>query len=223
MARAHAGKDQAGPGGPCAVAPRPRGRPSVEQSGAIRRQIVSVATEEFVDSGYERASMDRIAARAGSTKTTLYRLFASKDELFVEALRSALAGAVARLPDIDPAGEEPEAALRAFARAMRASYREGRSSALWHSVLAVRRQFPELFREISDLMNQETIASRLARYFERATARGALAVPRPDVAARHFALLVGPAQEWSTGRADDLSEEERLEEIIGLFVRGYAA
>jgi AcrR family transcriptional regulator len=203
------------------IVPRSRGRPSVKESDRIRRQIVAIATDEFVENGYERASMDRIAARAGSTKTTLYRLFASKDDLYKVALQSALAQAVGRLPELS-AANDPEATLREFAGAMRASYREGRTSALWHSILTVRKQFPDLFRAITEVMRHETIASKLADYLEWATAKRILHVPRPDLAARHFTILVGPAQEWMIAGPEEASEEERIAEIIRLFVRGYS-
>jgi TetR/AcrR family transcriptional regulator of autoinduction and epiphytic fitness len=52
-----------------------------------RAAILEAAIDEFRASGYEATSMDRIAARAGASKRTVYNHFPSKDELFSEILR----------------------------------------------------------------------------------------------------------------------------------------
>ena len=50
---------------------------------AVReRQILDLAEELFAEQGYERASMDELARRAGVTKPVIYRLVESKDALF---------------------------------------------------------------------------------------------------------------------------------------------
>lgn len=47
-----------------------------------RIAILSAATEEFLASGYDATSMDRIAARASVSKRTVYNHFPSKEALF---------------------------------------------------------------------------------------------------------------------------------------------
>lgn len=47
--------------------------------------ILSAAIQEFLEVGYESASMQRVAARAGLTKGGIYHHFASKDELLMRA------------------------------------------------------------------------------------------------------------------------------------------
>ena len=49
-----------------------------------RDAILKVASQVFQEMGYERASMDEIAARMGGSKVTLYGYFASKQQLFLE-------------------------------------------------------------------------------------------------------------------------------------------
>lgn len=48
-------------------------------------QIIDAAVEEFVEKGYEGASMESIARRAKLTKGGLYHHFNSKDEILLEA------------------------------------------------------------------------------------------------------------------------------------------
>ena len=51
-----------------------------------REAIVQAAIAEFRANGFEVTSMDRIAARAGVSKRTVYNHFSSKDELFARIL-----------------------------------------------------------------------------------------------------------------------------------------
>lgn len=60
----------------------PRGRPTPERIAAIGAAIRQAALELFVDVGFEAASMDAIAARAGVSKGTLYSRYDSKEPLF---------------------------------------------------------------------------------------------------------------------------------------------
>lgn len=51
-----------------------------------REAIIQAAITEFRDNGFKVTSMDKIAARAGVSKRTVYNHFPSKDELFAEIL-----------------------------------------------------------------------------------------------------------------------------------------
>lgn len=51
-----------------------------------RAAILDAAVAEFRQSGYEVTSMDRIAARAGVSKRTVYNHFPSKEALFAQIL-----------------------------------------------------------------------------------------------------------------------------------------
>lgn len=48
--------------------------------------MMTAAQRVFIDKGYERASMETIAQEAGVSKMTLYRNFASKEELFIACM-----------------------------------------------------------------------------------------------------------------------------------------
>ena len=55
--------------------------------GDKKAQLVEVAIEHFNRSGFHATGIDLILAESGIAKTTLYRHFASKEDLIVEALR----------------------------------------------------------------------------------------------------------------------------------------
>jgi AcrR family transcriptional regulator len=71
-----------------AVRPRPRGRP--RRTGA-RREIVDATLELLAERGFQAATMDAIAARAGVGKNTIYRRWGSKEELIADTLHELTA------------------------------------------------------------------------------------------------------------------------------------
>src|SRR3954452_22369584 len=56
-----------------------------------RERIVDAALELLAEGGYASAGVQAVAARAGVATGSLYRHFASKDDLFTEVLRRAAA------------------------------------------------------------------------------------------------------------------------------------
>jgi AcrR family transcriptional regulator len=72
-------------------------RPRV--TGAREEEILDAAVDQLLEVGYDRLTMDRVAEHAHASKATLYRRWACKQTLVVDALtRSHRA---AELPDSD--------------------------------------------------------------------------------------------------------------------------
>ena len=79
----------------------------------LREHILDTAKLAFLEDGFERTSMDAIAARAETSKRSLYAHFPTKDALFlavVERIR-ALFGARMRTPG-EYSGQPEEAVVR---------------------------------------------------------------------------------------------------------------
>jgi AcrR family transcriptional regulator len=67
----------------------------VRRGDDLREHMLFIAKDVFLESGFERASMDVIAARADTTKRTLYAHFENKEKLFlavIELVRGLLLG-----------------------------------------------------------------------------------------------------------------------------------
>jgi AcrR family transcriptional regulator len=64
---------------------RKPGRPRSAQS---HQAILEATVELLAETGYEAMSIEAVAARAGVGKTTIYRRWASKEELVSEAIRT---------------------------------------------------------------------------------------------------------------------------------------
>ena len=67
--------------------PKKRVRPTRAQT---RARLLKAAGEVFAERGYDRASLDDVAAAAGLTKGAVYSSFASKDELFYALMRERI-------------------------------------------------------------------------------------------------------------------------------------
>jgi len=81
---------------------------------ARRAQIVEAAIETIASDGYARASLTRIANRAGISKSVISYHFRGKDELVGEVIKEALAKADAVMRPRVGAQRSYAAALRAY-------------------------------------------------------------------------------------------------------------
>lgn len=71
-------------------APPKSATPGRPKDPAKRAAILAAATRLFPLEGFERVSMDQIAAEAGVSKLTVYSHFGDKDNLFREVIRSRI-------------------------------------------------------------------------------------------------------------------------------------
>ena len=74
---------------------RGRGRPPLRSDEETLRLIVDAAASMFRDGGYAGTGMSAIAARAGVSTKTLYRLVPTKDGLFQRVISSRISRFVA--------------------------------------------------------------------------------------------------------------------------------
>lgn len=79
----------------------------------LPKRILLAAFVTFVERGYDKASMDEVAAAAGTTKRTVYAHYGSKEALFRAALGNAVERFLSELPDLDHQGD-PEHELVTF-------------------------------------------------------------------------------------------------------------
>jgi AcrR family transcriptional regulator len=80
----------------------------------LRRHILFTAKNVFLETGYERASMDTVATRAGTSKRSLYAHFESKDKLFLAVLDLVRELYLDRLKTPDAYAGEPAEAVTLF-------------------------------------------------------------------------------------------------------------
>src|SRR6476619_2838353 len=84
-----------------------KGRP---RSVAADRAILEAFRLELSEKGFSRLRLEHVAARAGVGKSTIYRRWASKEEL-AEQLLETLAGPHIAIPDVEDTRRELLAAV----------------------------------------------------------------------------------------------------------------
>ena len=197
---------------------RAPGRPTTEDSEALRQAVTQAALEEFVGRGFEYGNVNHVAAKAGVTKATVYRLYGSKENLFKVAIRSAIERSRLSHWKID-SDLDLEVVLRDAAVRISHAYTSGLIWPLWHSVLAVKRRFPDFYEEVLAIVRSESNAAALAKFLEDLRQRGLVDVDDPWAVAHHFSLLVGQGRELGLPAGHDAQmEADRVAGIVKMFV-----
>ncbi|PRY22341.1 TetR family transcriptional regulator [Pseudosporangium ferrugineum] len=195
------------------------------RSEGKRAAILAAAEALFVTDGYERVSVDAIAARAQVSKRTVYDHFGDKQALFLRVLErvgDALVATIRTALDEElTAGREPRDALTAFARRV-ATETFPSSDYVTYQRLTSRQwalpQLPEPVRDRPELLLEER--------FAKLAAEGVIATSDPGTAARHFtALTIRLALDALNANPGARVREEAILKIIAdgvdAFLRAY--
>lgn len=80
---------------PCLQGKKRRcGRPTPQDTEQLDQYLLEVAAGLFVENGYAGTSVDQIARKASASKQTLYRRYASKEDLFKAVITNLTASVV---------------------------------------------------------------------------------------------------------------------------------
>lgn len=167
---------------------RTRGRPA----GMTGDELIVVARAVFLEHGYERASMDEIAARAGISKASLYRAHSSKAVLYAAVVQHwATAGRNAMRPALDRLRRHPDTrkGLIELAESMREGMLNPTVLAMRRLVIAEAPAHPEVATAYLQ-QSWDTNIGDLARTLASIAAEGRLRLDDPRAAANHFTWLV---------------------------------
>jgi AcrR family transcriptional regulator len=114
------------------------------RSDAKRAEILKIATDLFLAKGYDAVSVDSIVAKAGGTKTNVYKHFGGKAELFAAVVEALCQQIVHSFADMDLSNLEPEAALRQVGRAFLGALFSQRSVRQHRIVISESTRFPSV-------------------------------------------------------------------------------
>ena len=153
-----------------------------------RLQIVEGAALVFAESGYDGASMSRIAHHAGVSKGTLYNYFDSKSALFTAFVEREAAERVAWVLQMHDEEMGVDDFLRGVARRLIGAFMSEAFQTLHRIVLSEAGKFPHLAATYFETGYQRG-CRELASWLGAQAARGTLLVPDPMLAAEQFAAL----------------------------------
>lgn len=137
--------------------------------GAAREEAIMSATLDLLgEVGYDRMTMDEVAARARASKATIYRRWPGKAELVVAAVRNRAGGPATPPPDTGNLRDD----LLAVLTAMRASL-TGQDAPLILGLIIAMRRDPELARIVRGQVIDDK-GEVFGAVLDRAVARGDL-------------------------------------------------
>jgi AcrR family transcriptional regulator len=155
----------------------------------LSEHILWVAKDVFLEMGFERASMDVVAARAQTSKRSLYAHFESKEKLFLAVIGLVRGLFLNRLKMPADYSDEPAEALTMFcARYVEALLYESSIQMLRVSIAETTR-FPQGAAEHFDVIFGE-VHRRLSAYLK--TAFGLSTRPSAEAAQRLLGQLLYP-------------------------------
>lgn len=190
------------------------------------KAITEAATAAFLADGYEGASLDHIAARAGVSKQTIYNHFADKESLFRAICADLTTDLMTSLRPEPGLQANPSATLRRLGQAYLDLALRPSSLALHRLIIGETARFPELGRAIYRTGPARVVAE-LADYLDQQTKAERLHVADPQAAAEQFlGMLLGHHQLRAllgVAVTDRAAAARRVDSAVEAFLRAYAA
>lgn len=185
-----------------------------------RARLIQAAMELFVEEGY-RASIERIAVRAGVARQTFYNHFSCKADLFEEVIHQ---GTAVLLVALDGSEQNLRECLLRFGGLYREKVLSNEGLGFFRTMAAESVRFPELAQNFYRTGPVQT-TTRLTLVLQTAIHRGELKNCAPEFAARVFlSMLVGAdrTRYLFSGEPPPEPDSEEVEKIVDCFLRAFA-
>lgn len=201
---------------------RPRGRPRTASDETKRTAIIVEARKIFSELGYAGTTMELVATRCKISKQTLYKLFASKTELFMAMIAVHRASMVALPRDEDETLPLPETLEKIFMIDMEEEA-ESERQAFIHFIVGEAEHFPE----IAGLLHSHGVQQSrilLAAWLQTQNERGRLDVGNTESGARMLLSMVMGALAPLPGNLDNWpsrqARNDHLRQCFNIFLNG---
>lgn len=190
-----------------------------------RTAILAAATALFLEGGYDRTSLARVAERAGVSRATLFKQFPTKATLF-EATVLAVGQAPGRVVTVPIPGD-----LHGGLLALGWEYAEllthPRTVDLIRLLIAEAPRFPELGERTFDFGTLPALDA-LGRYLRAEQDAGSVEVDSPEIAAAQFLGMIATAIFWprlvhANWSIDEDETRRAVEEAVRTIVARYSA
>ncbi|WP_339308296.1 TetR/AcrR family transcriptional regulator [Paenibacillus sp. FSL R5-0519] len=191
-----------------------------------RAKIIVAARDLFLSDGFDRSSVDAVAAKAGVSKRTVYDYYGDKQNLLLAVVdESSLAvlemieqGIADHLLEF----EDLQQALILFCEQIVASANGSADyKALIRLVMVEEANLPDSFLEKLDKATEEGIMRKFTEFAQK----GLIDVPDPKMATKHFAaltILLVFNQPRRTGSMDAEQTRRIIAEGVRVFLSAYA-
>jgi TetR/AcrR family transcriptional regulator len=189
------------------------GRPRIPR---LRERVLESAEKLFAEKGFERASIDEIAARARVGKGSVYRLFASKEELYIATVIQGYSDLSAAVAEKMLRAHSLSGSLTTFVREI-VSYFSNRLD--FFEMLRSTNKLPRTYRErYHD--EREKLVRIAGQIIEEGARRGLLRTDlRPELLVESLFGMIRGVQR-ARGNGFSIADEEVVRTITSVFLEG---
>lgn len=199
------------------------GRPTKEQAEARQALLLETAIEHFCENGYDKSTIEAIAADVNMTKRTVYARYPDKESLFMASVQRAVAAYSVSQERIEATRtDDLQETLENIAKLRIALVSEERGLKLQRLIETEAYRFPEIFKAAFKLGAGPSVKF-LGRLFDEENRKGRLALENPKLAANVFMSMVvsGPVRFITSGNPlSDKEVNERVAFAVRLFLEG---
>jgi AcrR family transcriptional regulator len=191
-----------------------------------REHILAVAAEAFALEGYGITSMSSIAARLGGSKATLYKYYASKEELFQAVMQRKCASVIAPLGELADSSSDPATLLMAFGTVFLTQLCSPDAIEINRTVHGEGLRFPEIAAAFF-ASGPEAVYAVLVPALARFDAEGVIDCPDPRLTAEQFLAMVRGDLHMRVScglvpAPSDAEIERQVSHAVRIFVHGIA-
>ena len=198
-------------------------RTRVTRRGMERKaQILQVATELFLDHGFDGVSIDDIVLTVGGSKTNVYSHFGNKEGLFRAVIENLCELFLRNFKKINLSGKDARTGLTQLGTALLKSLMLERHIAFQRLVLAESGRFPGLGQTWFDDGPQQS-RLRIAGFIAQCQQAGQLRNSDPKISATlfHDMLVFNPTHLSTIGRPPSSQAVHRhVRQVVELFMQG---
>jgi TetR/AcrR family transcriptional regulator, mexJK operon transcriptional repressor len=200
---------------------------AVGAAGPKGEAIAQAALRLFLRDGYERTSVDAIAAEAGVSKRTVYNRYGDKENLFLSVLRDTYNSMMVTFREITDKHlaevTDVQQDLTAFAlEVARVMTTAPDRIALVRLIMSEAPFFPTLMRAEQGPI---TMHGSVSAYLARLAGQGRLAITDPAEAAEHLVALtinqINARTMFGVNPVSDREVERIITSGVAVFVRAY--
>lgn len=153
--------------------------------------ILKVASELFLERGYDAVTLDDILERVGGSKTTLYSYYGGKEGLFAAMVHQVCCNKLDNLLALDATGLDPAEGLSLLGRRFVSVVTNPEGRSVFRAMIAEAPRFPELAATFFSSGPEATIRT-FRRHIEYWQKKGLLRGGNPEVLAIQFlGLMMG--------------------------------
>ncbi|WP_287909796.1 TetR/AcrR family transcriptional regulator [Acinetobacter sp.] len=201
------------------------GRPSRKASEALHEHLLAVATQHFLEYGFQGSSIERIAKEAQVSKLTIYRQYQNKTNLFIAVIQAGVDQYSSTVTDWIHTQAINETMLFDLGVYLAQQWLSVTNIRLSRIIIAEVQRIEELSEMIHKLMQQSR--RPIEEFLEKLNQLPEYHIPNIHIAAIQFIQLCVSGHYFLLRDESHLPNATQLEEniraAVHLFLNGYRA